>query len=182
MFSFHERMKKKHVTIRVYKHERILVFLFVLFISTTDFSTEIIMIQTMNWIVWKLFIIYISLDLFSLKLVNSEENSNSIITDEDYDHYNSSLDSSNNVKHSQEAFHRNSDPDGFPEYEFLNETSIEIKEELGQELHQLQLILDELSRRIRATPNSANKYMKNEFLMSSCIVITLNLFIFMYKS
>ncbi|CAH8642885.1 unnamed protein product [Schistosoma rodhaini] len=129
------------------------------------------MIQTINWIIWKLFIIYISLHLFTLNLINSEDVSSNT------DHRNSSPDSVNH-----EVFNANLDPNGPFKFEISNETSIEINEELGEELHEIQRLLNELGRRIRETPNSANKYMKNELLISSCIIITLNLFIFMYKS
>ncbi|CAH8614187.1 unnamed protein product [Schistosoma haematobium] len=101
-------------------------------------------------------IIFISLQLLSLKRIKSEENSNN----------------NNGI-----VFHGNSTDDELYEYELLNQASNEMKEELRKELEQFQQILDELTRKLRSIPNSANTYMMNILFMSICI-ISLNLFIY----
>ncbi|CAH8586325.1 unnamed protein product [Schistosoma intercalatum] len=116
-------------------------------------------------------IIFISLQLLSLKRIKSEENSNNNngSTEENGDHNDSSP---NPV-----VFHGNSTHDELYEYELLNQASNEMKEELRKELQQLQQILDELTRKLKPIPNSANTYMMNILFMSICI-ISLNLFIY----
>lgn len=116
-------------------------------------------------------IIFISLQLLSLKSIKSEENSNNNngSTEENGDHNDSSP---NPV-----VFHGNSTHEVYEYDELLNQASNEMKEELRKELQQLQQILDELTRKLRSIPNSANTYMMNILFMSICI-ISLNLFIY----
>ncbi|CAH8604156.1 unnamed protein product [Schistosoma curassoni] len=116
-------------------------------------------------------IIFISLQLLSLKSIKSEENSNNNngSTEENGDHHDSSP--------YPVVFHGNSTHDELYEYELLNQASNEMKEELRKELEQFQKILDELTRKLRSIPNSANTYMMNILFMSICI-ISLNLFIY----
>ncbi|CAI2731989.1 unnamed protein product [Schistosoma spindalis] len=143
------------------------------------------MIHRIIWISWKLFIISISLHLFSLNLVKSENN-NSII-EENGDHNNSSHHQGIQYADTHEASVGNSDTheildgnydsNGFPLEVRLNQTSIEIKEELQRELEQFQRMLDELTRRIKAITNSANKYMINVLFIIICM-LSFNLFIY----
>ncbi|CAH8577187.1 unnamed protein product [Schistosoma mattheei] len=114
-------------------------------------------------------IIFISLQLLSLKRIKSEENSNNRSTEGNGDHHDSSP--------YPVVFSGNSTDDEHYEYELLNQASNEMKEELRKELEQFQQILDELTRRLRSIPNSANTYMMNILFMSICI-ISLNLFIY----
>ncbi|CAH8604707.1 unnamed protein product [Schistosoma margrebowiei] len=122
-------------------------------------------------IIW--IIISISLQLFSLKCIKSEENSNN-------NNNNKSIEENGDYNDSSPypvVFNRNSTDDEHYEYELLNEVSNEMKEELRKEFQQFQQILDELTRKLRSIPNSANTYMMNILFMSICI-ISLNLFIY----
>ncbi|CAH8601900.1 unnamed protein product [Schistosoma bovis] len=115
-------------------------------------------------------IIFISLQLLSLKLIKSEEiSNNNKSTEEGGDH--------NDSYPNPVVFHGNSTHEVYEYDELLNQASNEMKEELRKELQQLQQILDELTRKLRSIPNSANTYMMNILFMSICI-ISLNLFIY----